>query len=402
MINLPYTVFVELPIYRNKQGQLFCDSLWAKDLRLHLTYIGHFSLCCPVIKGKIPQGFEDITEENIDDIDIKQVFELRHCVGFISTFTNFFPNLFTVWQAAKHSKIVHSAGAGWPFPSTFYLVFLWPFMRFKWVVNIESSFWMLSPLSKVTLRAWLSHHTHKILLGIALKMADARIFTQTFYQQYFLGQDNSRSLINAASWVDAEKIISKECLIHNQAQKSNAHLKLIFPARLTTDKGVFVLIEAIEHLKKMNTQVELTIMGSGDLQPLCQQTCSSLHPTVKLKFLEPLPYDSAFFNTIQLYDLIVVANLKEEQPRNIFDAFSQGLGAIASQTKGVQDITSSSNTVYFDVGNAKALANIINDLSVNKTKVNELGVAALTGMLQTTHANMHETRRIFLEKTLAL
>ena len=90
MINLPYTVFVELPIYRNKQGQLFCDSLWAKDLRLHLTYIGHFSLCCPVIKGKIPQGFEDITEENIDDIDIKQVFELRHCVGFISTFTNFF------------------------------------------------------------------------------------------------------------------------------------------------------------------------------------------------------------------------------------------------------------------------------------------------------------------------
>ena len=402
MIDLPYTVFVELPIYRNKQGQLFCDSLWAKDLRLHLTYISHFSLCCPVIKDKIPQGYESITQENIDDIGIKQVFELRYCVGFMSTFINFFPNFFTVWQAAKYSKIVHSAGSGWPFPSTFYLVFLWPFMHFKWVVNIESSFWMLSRSSKVTPRAWLSHHAHKILLGIALKMADARIFTQTFYQQYFLGQDNSRSMINAASWVDAEKIISKESLIQNQAQKSNTHLKLIFPTRLIADKGVHVLIEAVERLKKMNTKVELTIMGSGDLQPLCKQTCTTVHPTVKLKFLEALPYDSIFFNTLQMYDLIVVANLKEEQPRNIFDAFSQGLGAIASQTKGVQDITSSSNTVYFDVGNAESLANIINELSVNKAKVHELGLAALTSMLQTTHANMHETRRIFLEKTLAL
>ena len=402
MINLPYTVFVELPIFRNRQGQLFCDSLWAKDLRLHLTYISHFNLCCPVLTGEVPQGYENITQENIDDIDIKHVFELRYCRGFLSTFTNFFPNFFTIFQAAKKSKIVHSAGAGWPFPSTFYLVFLWPFMRFKWVVNIESSFWMLSPSSKVTLRAWLSHYAHKILLGTALNMADARIFTQTFYQEYFLGQDKSRSMINAASWVDTEKIILRGKLIQNQAQKSSNPLKLIFPTRLIADKGVFVLIEAIEHLKKMNTHVELTIIGSGDLKSLCQQTCSAVHPTVKLQFLEPLPYESTFFNAIQMHDLIVVANLKEEQPRNIFDAFSQGLGAIASQTTGVLDITNSSNTVYFDVGNAEALASVINELSINKTKVNELGLAALAAMQQITHANMHENRRVFLEKTLTL
>ena len=402
MINTPYTIFVELPIYQNENGNLFCDSLWAKDLRLHLTYIKHLNLCCPVIQGEIPKGYENITQENIDDIDIKQLFKLRYCMGWLSTFRNFFPNFYIVWLAANKSKIVHSAGAGWPFPSTFYLVFLWPFMQFKWVVNIESSFWMLSATSKITPRTWLSHHVHKLLLGTALKMADARIFTQSFYRQYFLDQDTSNSMINAASWVDAEKIITKEKLLKNQSLKSNSPLRVIFPTRLIADKGVHVLIETIEYLKQANTQVELAIMGSGDLQSLCIEACSAKHPRVKLKFIEPLPYDSTFFNTLQNYDLIIVANLKEEQPRNIFDAFSQGLGAIAAKTSGVLDITHESNTVYFEPGNPKALADAIDALSSNKSKVNALGLAALAAMEQTTHKNMHETRRFFLEKTLGL
>lgn len=402
MINLPYTIFVEIPIFKDEQGQLFTDSLWAKDLKLHLTYINHLNLCCPAIKSKITEDCTNLTLENIQDIGIKRVFELRYCNGFLSTLTNFFPNFYTIWRAAKHSKIVHSAGSGWPFPSTFYLVFLWPLMRFKWIVNIESSFWMLSSNNKVTLRAFISHYAHKILLGTALKMADARLFTQAFYQQYFLGNDNLNSMINTASWVDVEKIISIENLTQNQAQKSNMPLRLIFPTRLIADKGVYVLIDTIEHLKKMNTVVDLTIMGSGDLQPLCKHICSTFHPTVKLKFLEPMPYDFAFFNALQMYDLILIANLKEEQPRNIIDAFSQGLGAIASQTEGVLSITNSSNTAYYETGNAIDFANIIQDLSVNKARTNALGLKALSAVQQITHANMHEERRIFLEKTLGL
>ena len=401
MINTAYTIFVELPIFENEQKQLFTDPLWAKDLRLHLAYITHLNLCCPVKKWELLTSSEQQLLENINDIDIKQLFKLRYCNGFLSTFTNFFPNFFIIWQATKNSQIVHSAGAGWPFPSTFYLVLLCPFLRFKWIVNIESSFWMLTKNNRATFRSWLSHYAHKIMLGVALKKADARIFTQPFYQQYFLGSDTNKCLINAASWVDEEKIISIETLLKNQARRSSSPLNLIFPTRLIADKGVHILIDAIEHLMKMKIVVNITIMGSGDLKPLCQQVCNSVHPTVVLKFVEPMAYDAMFFKVLQDYDLIIVANLKEEQPRNIIDAFSQGLGAIASNTEGVMSITNDANTVYYETGNAQALANAIQALSLSRATTNALGVSALSHVQKMTHTNMHEERHVFLEAMLS-
>ncbi len=396
MINLNYTIFIEIPLYRNQLNQIFCDALWAKDIRLHLNYIPNLSLCCPVINDNAPDGYE-----NISSIGVNHIHALAPSAGLGSVLYHFFPNFWRAFKAAKQADVAHSGGAGWPFPSTFYLVFIRFFAQFKWIVVIESSFWMLSSSDKVNFRNWLSHHMHRILLGAALKKADARIFTQTFYRQYFLGNDATRTLINPASWIDENKIVSKTSL-HTRTASCNQHtLKLIFPARLTHEKGVQLLLDAIVILKQLETPVEITIMGTGKLEGLCRVACKTLHATVKLKFCEAIPYDDHFFTALQAYHLVIVANLKEEQPRIIFDAFSQGLGVIAPATTGVLDITSDSNTLYFKPGKANSLAQVINQAANNINEVFLLGVNGLASVNQKTHVNMHETRRIFLEKILA-
>ena len=396
MINLNYTIFIEIPLYRNQLNQIFCDPLWAKDIRLHLNYISNFSLCCPVINGDAPGGFEDISATNI-----KHIYALAPSTGFGSVFYHFFPNFWRILKAVKQTEVAHSGGAGWPFPSTFYLVFIRFFAQFKWIVVIESSFWMLSATDKMTFRNWFSHHIHRILLGAALKKADARIFTQTFYRQYFLGDDASRTLINPATWIDENKIISKTSLLTRLASCSNQTLKLIFPARLTHEKGVQLLLDAIVILKQLETPVEMTIIGTGKLEGLCQEACNTKHSTVKLKFCKAMPYDDQFFTALQAYHLVIVANLKEEQPRIVFDAFSQGLGVVAPTTTGILDITTDSNTLYFEPGDASSLAQTINKATNNMNEVFLLGVNGLASVNQKTHLNMHGTRRVFLEKVLA-
>lgn len=396
MIDKNYTIFIEIPLYRNQLKQVFCDPLWAKDIRLHLNYITNLSLCCPVINTDAPLNYEDISA-----INVNHIYALAPISGFASVFYHLFPNFWRVYKAAKQTEVAHSGGAGWPFPSTFYLVFIRLFIQFKWIVVIESSFWMLSPTDKVTFRKWFSHHTHRLLLGSALKKANARIFTQTFYRQYFLGNDESRTLINAASWIDENKIISKASLDLRLASHNSKTLKLIFPARLTHEKGVQLLLDAITILKQLNTPVEITIMGTGNLEKLCKDICNSQHATVKLTFCEAMPYDNQFFIALQAYHLVIVANLKEEQPRIVFDAFSQGIGVIAPSTTGVLDITNNSNALYFEPGNANSLAQTINKAAINPNELNSLGVNGLASVNQKTHINMHEARRVFLEKVLA-
>ena len=124
MIDKPYILFTRIPLIKNKKGALFCDPLWEKDLRLHLDYIKEFSICCPVEYSENTEGLNDIT-----DIGIKRIFELNKDYGLKSIVSNFLPNLLVVRKACKQAEIVHSEGAGWAFPLSFYLLFLRPFFR---------------------------------------------------------------------------------------------------------------------------------------------------------------------------------------------------------------------------------------------------------------------------------
>ena len=397
-ITKSYTNFISIPIIKNSIGEIYTDPLWAKDIKLHLDYINCFNLCCPMVSHNETGHLENVTHYKINEI-----FPLRKDDSLFSIVKNIIPNFLSVIKACKKSDIVHSSGAGWAFPLSFYILFLRPFIKFQWVIVIESSFWLLGKNDRLSIRKVFVHITHKYLLRFCVKSADARIFTQSFYRTLFLGNETNNTMINPASWVNQENLQSVENFNLLNKNKGNKTLEFIFPSRLIEEKGVYLLLNAIRLLKNMDIVGNVTIIGDGPLKSQIIDFINKDYVGIKVIYLEPVEYGTRFFKLLQHYDMVLVPNLKEEQPRIIFDAFSQGVGVIASDTSGIIDIVApNKNAFIFKAGDADALAVAMAKAINNPALVTKLGLAGLSYANGKTHAKMHQDRLEFLQSTLKL
>lgn len=410
MINNKYVIFIEIAMVRDATGRLFCDPFWAKDLKLHLNYISDLSICCPVIEVGINEDIKDVQKlisynfdalEEVTSYNFKLI-KLNHCIGWGAVFKNLIPNFIRVIHACKGAEIVHSGGAGWPFPTSFYLLFLRPFYSYQWIMIIESTFFMLQKGEKINLRKFLDHHLHMALLPICAKLADARIFTHKHYKELFL-KSNERVLIANSTWLDSEHLLSENEARIKLNNENNQPLRLLFAGRLVESKGVFVLLEAIDILNKNGTVALIDIMGSGDLEDQCREFAMKNHGTVTVSFKDPVPYGIPFFRNLSNYDALLLPSLSEEQPRIIYDAYGQGLCIIASNTSGLTEVcVDGENAIIFQRGEPQALADAISYGVNNQSRLVQFGINGLSLAKTKTHQQVHIAREKFLNHVLRI
>ena len=396
MIDQPYVLFTRIDIYQNRDGRYFCDPLWAKDLKLHLDYIQDFRLCCPVVFKDDVSDLVDISEFNI-----AAIHSLNKDYGYGSVFKNFIPNYKVVKSAVGAAEIIHSGGAGWAFPLSFYILFIRFFRSFKWVFVVESSFWMRDKQAPFNLRSFITHGVYKTLLTRCAKKADARIFTQTFYRRFFLGDETKGTLIAPATWVNKENIVADDSVVQRYESRKNKTMELLFPARLIADKGIAMLFETIKILQEKGVTVNITMMGQGAMQQDCIDFAKGDYGSVGVTFQEPVEYGKPFFDFLHHYDFVLVPNLKEEQPRIIYDAFSQGVSVVAADTSGILDVTEKGkNASIFERGNAKSFADAITELIQQPDAPMTRGLYGLRCAKGKTHAQMHIDRQAFFNDTI--
>lgn len=171
MIQERYTLFPRIPLFEDGNGALHTDRLWAKDLLLHLDYRPEFRICCPLLSKK--EGARADTP--LAGLSREQVFPLCLDRGWGSVLANLGPNFLFVLRAARQGGILHTSGAGGAFPLSCYLLPMHSFLAFRWVMVIESSFWMVSESGRPGLRAGLAGRLHRTLIRRCLKAADARL-----------------------------------------------------------------------------------------------------------------------------------------------------------------------------------------------------------------------------------
>ncbi len=396
-ISKRYVLFTRIPVVKTGDGRLYCDPLWEKDLRLHLEYIEDFSLCCPMEVSDAVDGLCEIT-----DLPLRRIHALRRDRGWISVFRNILPNFLVVAEACKNADIVHSGGAGWAFPLSYYLLLLRRRYSFQWVMLIESSFWRLGTGERRTFRRLVEHYLHGAMLKRCVKSADARIFTQSFYRDLFLDKERKRTLINPAIWLDTGHIVGKEEVQHRHEERAGRPLSILYPARLVEEKGVLIVLDALESLSRRGVELKLTIMGDGPLAPRCRDAEKRHHGMLEVSYLEPVPYGQPFFDQLSGYDFVLVPNLNQEQPRVVFDAFSQGVAIIGSDTMGIRDITSESDALLFSVGDPSSLAKVVAVATEQPDLALSMGLSALESLQGRTHRRMHADRLRFLSEILTI
>lgn len=395
-----YTLLTHIPVFVFDDGSLRTDPLWEKDLSLHFEYIDDLHLACPVLS----QSAADETNlAVVEALTVDRVHHVGENIGWSGVLKNLAPHFFAMGRVARDSDIVHGGAAGWPFPLSFYLLFWRHIYRFQWVMVVESSFWRLESAEKASLRKRIAHISHMWLVPMTLRRADARIFTQDEYRRSLLRED-TKTLVAPAVWYNPEHLETLEGLARRHEQAFKRTARVLFPTRMTADKGVDTVIAAVSFLEENLTKGEhlsLDFIGDGDMKTAVTNFVEQHTGKVQVRLLDSVPYGRLFFDLLRKYDAILVANRKAEQPRIIFDAFSQGVPAIVSRTSGILDcVRPGVNAETFEVNAEKSLADLLVDLTRNTARFQELGRAALANAQDFTHRGMHEKRYAFFRETL--
>lgn len=392
LITTPYLLVSGIVCFVDKEGRHYVDRLWYKDLVEHCKYIKSLTLAAPCIYREPPKHFLPLEENPV--CSALHFIALPNTQSTLSALVLLPKTLSALWKAIGQAGIVHSGVGNWPIPYA-WLVTPIAKMRGKFhLINIESAFWRVPPGVRVSwkfkTRAWVSEK----LARCCLNAADLPLFTEEAYKKSLLTHPKKRGYVIQASWIDKEDILTREQAQELWAQKkSSPELKLLFAGHLNRNKGAPILLEAIQAAAAQDLAIHLDILGEGELHSACEQVSKCLLGKTKVRLLGTVSYGKEFFQLIRGYDAIVIPSLTDEQPRIVFDAYSQAVPVLAANTTGLMECVQKHCTgMLVPLNDPSALASLMQWASNNRSELEAMGLQALAYTQGRTHQNMHLER----------
>jgi glycosyltransferase involved in cell wall biosynthesis len=398
-IQVPYLLVVNIQCYQDKSGDIYLDPLWYKDLKKHLYYLKNFTLACPCVYQQAPEGFVNLMSDSlfseITIVNLPKPKNYLHALWLLPT------TLVMLWKAIQSSTIVHCGIAGWPIPLGWFATAIAKLQGKYVLIIVESAPWRLKPGIASNFRSRIEAIIWEKMGSWCVNNSDLALFTQSQYKESLLTKRKDKTYITPASWIDEAIILSEEKAneIWNAKLISPISLKLIFVGRLVPEKGVLVLLKAMEILEERAVPVTLDILGEGELLTTCQQASNTSSQITEIKILGTVSYGVEFFNLLQKYHAIAVPSLSDEQPRIVYDGYSQAIPILASKTAGLQDVVQDSVTgKLVHPNDAIALADLLESSWHNLEQLKVMGMQSLHTACGMTHQKMHENRWEILDK----
>jgi len=396
-IKLSYLLVLQIPVYRDAEGTRWLDRLWYKDLIEHVEYIDHFTLACPCIDVREPPpGTVRVEDRRVRWVDLpgrrKLTLKLPVTVA-------------KLWRAVSRARVVHTGLGGWLPISICNLTSFFARLRGRFLlVVVESSPWRLVPGRPASTLARLKAALAEWMNRRCLDSVDLAVFTQAKYKESLMLQRPERGHVIHASWIDVAVIVPPQEAQRSWSDKLSSgrpRLRVLFAGRVTAAKGVPVLLAAARTLDARALDIELHVMGQGDLLDDCRQAQRSLRH-VKLEVLDPLPYGPEFFAAVRRYHAIVVPSVSDEQPRIVYDAYSQAVPVLASNTDGLRDcIADGATGKLCKPGDPAALAELLEWAAEHPDQLAAMGPACLERARLMTHQHMHRQRWELLDRYLS-
>ena len=117
-------------------------------------------------------------------------------------------------------------------------------------------------------------------------------------------------------------------------KEENQSLKVLVCGRLTKQKGHVYLLEAFKNIVKVNNNVELLILGDGELKDELKSKVQSLDID---KFVKFLGFKENVYSYINDCDIFILPSLWEQFPITILEAMFFGKPIIATSVNGVKE-----------------------------------------------------------------
>jgi glycosyltransferase involved in cell wall biosynthesis len=395
LITEPYLLFACVPMTLDASGRRFSDPLWVKDLELHMEYIADLALACPVVYGTPSDGERALTGPLIDQLKLVPLPAPRSRLAAAIALP---AALARVWRAVGVTQIVHAGFGGWPINEGWLACPIAKLRGRFLLTNVESSFWRATPDAPWHRR--LKGFVAERLNRLCVRAADLRLFTSAQYLREFLREGAPRAYVTPATWIDDECMLSEASATATWDTKSGP-VRLLFAGRLIPAKGVSNLLQAVRTAGQQGAEFELTVVGDGPLRDECLTASREVKNNACVVVTGTVPYGTDFFALLRSYDALLVPSLTDEQPRVIFDAFSQAVPVIGSNTGGIRELVEGDETGRLvEPGNRESLVAAIVWASRNRPSLRVMGLKGLTRALGHTHRAMHGFRFDIIRQAL--
>ncbi len=395
-----YLLAIQLPLYVDAQGRCWTERLWMVDLQRHLTYIRRLTVLCPILQREPPPDCVQV--DAAGQIEFVAVPWHQSSAAALLRAPLTFARL---WRLIGRHDFVHSHyGDWWPL-ATPYLVNLVARLRGRCLmVIVEASPWRVPRGERASLwrrfKAWSAERLNRWTVSLA----DLAVFTHEGYRRDLLPPPPERGHVLHASWIDEAVVLdAATARARWQSRPPQQPLRVLFAGRLQEDKGLPVLFQALERLRReARVRVDIAIIGSGPLAAACRAQAAIDNACVHVEVLEPVPYGEPLFALLRRFDALLVPSLADEQPRVVYDAYSQAVPVLASATPGLRACVADGVTGrLFAPADAVALASAIEHAAGKPLALQDLGLRALEAARAMTHQEMHRRRHALIAQTLA-
>lgn len=399
-LSLRYLLVIHIPLHVDARGRHWLDRLWAVDLLRHTSYIERLTVACPFTSKAPPADAVCIDGGAITFTPLPVPSRMAIAVLYS-------PWVFwRLWRLIGNADIVQSGLGGWlPLTATNLAAAIGR-LRGKFLLTIvESSPWRLPPGRPVSALAKVKAACAEAVGRLRIRWVDFAVFTHQRYKEDLMLERPERGHVIHASWVEGRTILSERearAQWGSRRVRSGTPVRFLFAARLTEAKGVRILLDAWSTLGDNGAppDARLSIIGIGELLSFCNERAARSAGAIEV--LDPVQYGEPFFALLRKFDAVVVPNLTDEQPRIVYDAYSQAVPVIGFATDGLKDCIRDGVTGRLcKPGDRHALAELMAWASEHRNVLEEMGIAALTAARSMTHEEMHRHRHELLSAAIA-
>lgn len=395
-----YLLVIHVPVVVDPQGRRWIERLWDVDLARHTEYIEDLTVACPFEQAREPPPDSvPLPTEGLRFVEI--AWPRRTLVALLRA-----PwTAWQVWRLLRRFDFVHSIyGNWWPLATPYLVNRIARALGKPLMVIVEASPWRIARGERASAWRRIQASMAETLNRWTLSQADLVVLTHEGYRRELMPHDSSRGHVIPASWIDEAAIPTQAEVQARWRARLAARepLRLLFAGRLQEDKGVRVLLEAVRRLRLEGCdRMRVTIVGAGPLEIECRalQSVGDLNPGIEV--LAPVAYGEPFFHLLRQHDAVLVPSLADEQPRIVFDAYSQGLPVIASSTPGLQPCVQEAVTgCLVPPADAAALALAMRRAAAEPAQLARWGLASQEAARAMTHQEMHRRRHVLISRLL--
>jgi len=397
-----YLIVTHLGTYGKPDGTRGFSELWHKDLVEHARYTHRLVLAAPFRPEAWRSDIVAVRPEDFPGCDL-QFLDLPYAETKKAMLRSLPAIAARLWKGIGQVELVHIGVTGGFIPLGWIAGPIAKLRKKRLIVLIESAPWLPVPGSAPSLRARLRCAVFEFFARSLCSAADVSFYTHRDYLDRYLRKDKGRGHVICASWIDEDKVMDPEPAGRAWERKLQrpVPLRLGLFSRLVPSKGILVALEAMALLSERGIKVSLDIFGAGELLEACQESSRRLGGSAEVRVRGTLPYDDSFFAEFRELHAVLIPNLSDEQPRIAYDAFSQSVPVIASDTTGLREcVAPGVNGVLLPPGDARSLAEAIALFAESPERLRSLGLAGLETARRLTHRQMHLERRDIIVRAL--